>query len=63
MYVYMLIVPVNIFNIYTLCLYIYLINIHSTQLHILYKQKLFNAINHCPALVFLFMFLSNSMEQ
>ncbi len=37
-----MLIHVNIFKIYTVrvCLYIYIINIHSTHTYILYRQKL-----------------------
>ncbi len=46
-------IHVNIFKIYTVCVFIY-ISIHSTHthMHTLYIKKLIlDAINRCPALV------------
>ncbi len=47
-----MLIHVNIFKIYTVCIYIYIINIQRTHTYILYKQKLIlDAINRCPALI------------
>ncbi len=49
-------IHVNIFKIYTVCvcIYKYIINIHSTHTHYVNKTFILDAINHLTTLIYIF---------